>query len=125
MIQPLELKSIQLPDSTSEPSPKGAPLQHISASTVKLYLTCPLRFWFKKVLLLPEPASATLHLGKAVMPDCSVFIKHVGGDYPTTGRRCNTPLARRITRQMKLQRIPIPRQRLRTTTRERCWLMLT
>ncbi|WP_309383772.1 RecB family exonuclease [Cerasicoccus frondis] len=41
-------------------------LDHISASTIKLYLTCPLKFWFKKVLLLKEPVSRSLHLGKSV-----------------------------------------------------------
>lgn len=44
----------------------GNLLDHISASTIKLYLTCPLKFWFKKVLLLPEPVSPSLHVGKAV-----------------------------------------------------------
>lgn len=46
--------------------PKPPSLYHISASTVKLYLSCPLKYWFKKVLLLPEPASPAFHLGKSV-----------------------------------------------------------
>ncbi|MBC2594609.1 PD-(D/E)XK nuclease family protein [Ruficoccus amylovorans] len=61
MIQPLE----QPHGNGQRPSTNGL-LDHLSASTVKLYLTCPLKFWFKKVLCLPEPSSPSLHLGKAV-----------------------------------------------------------
>ncbi|QYY36720.1 PD-(D/E)XK nuclease family protein [Ruficoccus sp. ZRK36] len=60
MIQPLEHDR-----NGQQPSTDGL-LDHISASTVKLYLTCPLKFWYKKVLKLPEPVSPSLHLGKAV-----------------------------------------------------------
>ncbi len=60
MIQPLEHNR-----NGQQPSTDGL-LAHISASSIKLYLTCPLKFWYKKVLKLPEPISPSLHLGKAV-----------------------------------------------------------
>ena len=41
-------------------------LTHISASSLKLFLSCGLKWYFKKVLKLPEPTSPSLHLGKAV-----------------------------------------------------------
>jgi putative RecB family exonuclease len=55
-------KLIAFPQKSSD----GALVPHVSASSLKLYLTCSLRFYFKKVLQLAEPTSPALHLGKAV-----------------------------------------------------------
>ena len=52
-------------------SPHG--LHHISASSAKLYLSCPLRYCFEKVLKLPSDTSAALLLGKAVHAGLSAF----------------------------------------------------
>ena len=49
-----------------QPGEKGDPLAYLSASRLKGYLTCPLRFYFEKVLAIPKPTSAAAHLGKAV-----------------------------------------------------------
>lgn len=49
-----------------QPEEKGDPLEYLSASRLKSYLTCPLGFYFEKVLAIPKPASAAAHLGKAV-----------------------------------------------------------
>ncbi|WP_269522612.1 RecB family exonuclease [Coraliomargarita parva] len=51
-------------------------LDHISASSLKLYLGCSLKYYFKKVLKLPEPTSPSLHLGKAVHAGLQAF--HLG-----------------------------------------------
>lgn len=48
-------------------------LDHISASSLKLYLGCSLKYYFKKVLGLPEPTSPSLHLGKAVHAGLQAF----------------------------------------------------
>lgn len=48
-------------------------LNHISASSLKLYLGCSLKYYFKKVLKLPEPTSPSLHLGKAVHAGLQAF----------------------------------------------------
>ena len=42
------------------------PLEYVSASRLKNFLSCRLRFYFEKVLALPRPIGANLHLGKAV-----------------------------------------------------------
>jgi putative RecB family exonuclease len=42
------------------------PLEYVSASRLKNFLTCRLRFYFEKVLDLPQPLSPNLHLGRAV-----------------------------------------------------------
>lgn len=58
---------IAIPESgRNGTQPEVPSLEHISASTVKLYLSCPLKFWYKKVLQLPEPVSPAFHLGKSV-----------------------------------------------------------
>lgn len=64
MIQVLE----QGANGTSEiPKASNCNLpDHISASSLKNYLGCSLRYYFGKVLGLPQPASPSLHLGKAV-----------------------------------------------------------
>ena len=48
------------------PEEKNDPLAYLSASRLKSYLTCPLRFYYEKVLAIPKPANAAAHLGKAV-----------------------------------------------------------
>ncbi len=53
-------------------TPAGT-LDHLSASSVKLYLGCPLKFYFKKILGLPEPCSPAFHLGKAVHAGVEAF----------------------------------------------------
>lgn len=45
---------------------KGDPLAYLSASRLKSYLTCPLRFYYEKVLSIPKKTPAAAHLGKAV-----------------------------------------------------------
>jgi putative RecB family exonuclease len=42
------------------------PLEYVSASRLKNFLSCRLRFYFEKVLALPRPLAPNLHLGKAV-----------------------------------------------------------
>ena len=51
-------------------------LTHISASSLKLYLGCSLKYYFKKVLKLQEPTSPAFHLGKAVHAGLQAF--HTG-----------------------------------------------
>lgn len=50
----------------AKPEEKGDPLEYLSASRLKSYLTCPLRFYFEKVLAIRKSANAAAHLGKAV-----------------------------------------------------------
>ena len=47
-------------------SKPGDPLAYLSASRLKSFLTCRLRFYFEKVLGLKAPASPALQVGKAV-----------------------------------------------------------
>ena len=54
----------------------SAKLDHVSASSLKLYLTCSLKYRFKKVLGLEEPTGPSLHLGKAVHAGLQAF--HLG-----------------------------------------------
>ena len=74
MIQPLNPKSngqcqvVALPVKSSDGT-----LTHISASSLKLYLGCSLKFHFKKVLKLEEPTSPAFHLGKAVHAGLQAF----------------------------------------------------
>lgn len=44
----------------------GDPLEYVSASRLKSFLTCRLRFYFEKVLAVPRSVSPSLHFGKAV-----------------------------------------------------------
>lgn len=44
----------------------GDPLEYISVSRLKLFLTCRLKFHFEKVLALPKPTGPSLHFGKAI-----------------------------------------------------------
>lgn len=67
MIRPADPKDKPPGDVVVFPlrSSDGA-LDHISPSAIRDYLQCSLRFYFKRVLGLPEPGSVSLHLGKAV-----------------------------------------------------------
>jgi putative RecB family exonuclease len=47
-------------------SKPGDPLAYLSASRLKSFLTCRLRFFYEKVLGLKAPASPALQVGKAV-----------------------------------------------------------
>ncbi|WPJ94379.1 PD-(D/E)XK nuclease family protein [Coraliomargarita algicola] len=77
MIQPLnpkpngQCKVVALPMQSSD----GA-LHHISASSLKLYLGCSLKYYFKKILKLEEPTSPAFQLGKAVHAGLQAF--HLG-----------------------------------------------
>lgn len=51
---------------TMDESKPGDPLAYISASRLKSFLTCRLKFYFEKVLGLKAPASPNLQIGKAV-----------------------------------------------------------
>lgn len=44
----------------------GDPLEYVSVSRLKSFLTCRLKFYFEKVLALPKPTSPSFHFGKAV-----------------------------------------------------------
>jgi len=44
----------------------GDPLEYVSVSRLKSFLSCRLRFHFEKVLAIPKPVSPSLHLGRAV-----------------------------------------------------------
>jgi len=77
MIQPIKPSSngqcrvIALPVQSSD----GA-LHHISASSLKLYLSCSLKYYFKKILKLEEPTSPAFQLGKAVHAGLQAY--HLG-----------------------------------------------
>ncbi|CAA6692615.1 MULTISPECIES: PD-(D/E)XK nuclease family protein [unclassified Lentimonas] len=77
MIQPIQPKRngqcqvVALPMKSSD----GA-LTHISASSLKLYLGCSLKYYFKKILKLEEPTSPAFQLGKAVHAGLQAF--HLG-----------------------------------------------
>ena len=77
MIQPLNPKSngkclvVALPMQSSD----GA-LTHVSASSIKLYLSCSLKYFFKKIAKLEEPTSPAFQLGKAVHAGIQAF--HLG-----------------------------------------------
>ena len=61
---------------------KDGCITHLSASAVKDYLGCPLRFYFNRVLKLPQPVSPALHLGKAVHAGIQAYLlaQWRGGD---------------------------------------------
>lgn len=63
---PLEAKpegfTVEL-DTTAQPAD---PLEYISASRLKSFLTCRLRFYFEKVLGLQQPVNVKAHLGRCV-----------------------------------------------------------
>ncbi len=51
------------------------PLSHLSASRLKSFLTCRLRFFYEKVLKLPCPTNAGAQVGKAVHEGLQLFHK--------------------------------------------------
>ena len=53
----------------------GDPLDHISPSRLKQFLSCRLKFFFEKVLGLKAPVSPALHVGKAVHAGLEAFHK--------------------------------------------------
>jgi putative RecB family exonuclease len=61
------IAALKPPKSVAKkPTEQGDPLAYLSASRLKSYLTCPLRFYFEKVLQIKKPTSPAAHLGKAV-----------------------------------------------------------
>lgn len=77
MIQPLNPQSNGQCQVMALPVRSGDNgLQHISASSLKIYLSCSLRYYFKKVLNLAEPTSPAFQLGKAVHAGLQAF--HLG-----------------------------------------------
>jgi putative RecB family exonuclease len=54
--------------ATSDPVPEGAgsPLEYISASRLKSFLECRFKFYLERVLGMKSPATANLHIGRAV-----------------------------------------------------------
>ena len=52
--------------TTPQPVISTDPLEYVSVSRLKGFLTCRLRFYFEKVLALPKPVSPALHFGRAV-----------------------------------------------------------
>lgn len=63
------------PSQGSADTSSSDPLEYVSPSRLKNYLTCPLRFFFEKVLQIPKPGSAALHLGRAVHSALQAFNK--------------------------------------------------
>ncbi|MBN8459817.1 MAG: PD-(D/E)XK nuclease family protein [Verrucomicrobia bacterium] len=55
---------------------------HISPTSAKNYLGCPLRFWFEKIACVRKPVPPALHLGKAVHAALQAFhlARWRGGD---------------------------------------------
>jgi CRISPR/Cas system-associated exonuclease Cas4 (RecB family) len=55
-------------NGTAKPADEKStdPLEYVSASRLKNFLSCRLRFYFEKVLNLPRPLAPKLHLGRAV-----------------------------------------------------------
>ena len=56
----------QAQTAPATPPTRGDPLAYLSASRLKSYLSCPLKFYFEKVALIRKPTSAAAHLGKSV-----------------------------------------------------------
>lgn len=80
---------IALPDPTRNGTPPepmeargGDPLEYVSVSRLKGFLTCRLRFHFEKVLAIAKPVSPALHFGRAVHAALQQFNKSRwrGGD---------------------------------------------
>jgi putative RecB family exonuclease len=64
----------------------GDPLEYVSVSRLKSFLSCRLRFYFEKVLAIPKPTSPALHFGRAVHAALQQFNKARwrGGDTSET-----------------------------------------
>jgi putative RecB family exonuclease len=63
----------------------GDPLEYLSASRLKSFLTCRLKFYYEKVLGLRAPSSPNLQIGKAVHAGLEAFhrARWQGGDTDT------------------------------------------
>lgn len=75
---------------TLDETKPGDPLEYLSASRLKSFLTCRLRFFYEKVLGLKAPASPALQIGKAVHAGLQHFnlARWRGGDTsPATTRQ--------------------------------------
>ncbi len=57
--------------------PQTQVLTHLSASSIKNYLGCPLRFFFDKVLRLPKEPNLNLFIGKVVHEGLSLYNRAV------------------------------------------------
>jgi putative RecB family exonuclease len=55
------------------PATNGDPLAYMSASRLKSFLTCRLKFYYEKVLGLKSPSSPNLQIGKAVHAGLEAF----------------------------------------------------
>ncbi len=55
--------------------PARDPLEYVSASRLKSFLSCRLRFFFEKVLAVPTPTSPSLHFGRAIHAALQAFNK--------------------------------------------------
>ncbi len=63
----------------------GDPLEYMSASRLKSFLTCRLKFFYEKVLQLPAPTTPNLQIGKAVHAGLEALHKaQWAGEIPTT-----------------------------------------
>ncbi len=51
------------------------PLEYVSASRLKGFLSCRLRFYFEKVLAVPKPVAPSLHFGRAIHAALQAFNK--------------------------------------------------
>ena len=71
---------------TLDETKPGEPLAYLSASRLKSFLTCRLRFYYEKVLGLKVPASPALQVGKAVHAGLQHFnlARWRGGDASPT-----------------------------------------
>ena len=68
--------AVARPPAAPPPEKRGDPFAYLSASRLKSYLTCPLRFYFEKVLQFKKPTSPAAHLGKAVHAGLAAY--HTG-----------------------------------------------
>lgn len=70
----------------AETASGGDPMEYVSVSRLKAFLTCRLRFYFEKVRAFPIPGSPALHFGKAVHAALQQFNKARwrGGDTSET-----------------------------------------
>jgi len=62
-------------DETMRSEPNSDPLEYLSASRLKSFLACRLKFYYEKVLGLPAPSSPNLQIGKAVHAGLEAFHK--------------------------------------------------
>ncbi len=60
-------------NAKSEEGTPGDPLDYLSASRLKSFLTCRLKFYYEKVLGLKTPSTPNLHIGKAVHAGLEAF----------------------------------------------------